>query len=89
MMTLEAFLEEWNNPSDTILVHSSGSTGKPKPLLVEKRRMLNSARITCDFLGLTSGDMAFLCMPLDYIAGKMMVVRSIERHLDLVSVPPS
>ena len=89
MMTLEAFLEEWNNPSDTILVHSSGSTGKPKPLLVEKRRMLNSARITCDFLGLTSGDMAFLCMPLDYIAGKMMVVRSIERHLNLVSVPPS
>ena len=33
-----------------------------------------SARITCDFLGLKEGDTALLCMPLDYIAGKMMVV---------------
>ena len=28
-------------------------------------------------------------MSLDYIAGKMMVVRSIERNLKLISVPPS
>jgi len=28
-------------------------------------------------------------MSLDYIAGKMVVVRSIERHLHLISVPPS
>ena len=82
-MTLEAFLEAWNNPSDRILVHTSGSTGMPKPMFVEKKRMLNSARITCDFLSLQAGDIAFLCMPLDYIAGKMMVVRSIERHLEL------
>ena len=51
-MTLEEFLSEWNNGSDRMLVHTSGSTGKPKPMLVEKKRMLNSARITCDFLGL-------------------------------------
>lgn len=51
--------------------------------------MLNSARITCDFLGLHAGDEALLCMPLDFIAGKMMVVRSIERYLDLHTVEPS
>ena len=88
-MTLEDFLSEWNNDSDTVLVHTSGSTGKPKPMMVEKKRMLNSARITCDFLGLKPGDSALLCMSLDYIAGKMVVVRSIERHLHLISVPPS
>ena len=88
-MTLEDFLSEWNNDSDRVLVHTSGSTGKPKPMMVEKKRMLNSARITCDFLGLTPGDSALLCMSLDYIAGKMVVVRSIERHLHLISVPPS
>ena len=88
-MTLEDFLSEWNNDSDTVLVHTSGSTGKPKPMRVEKKRMLNSARITCDFLGLNPGDSALLCMSLDYIAGKMVVVRSIERHLHLISVPPS
>ena len=88
-MTQEEFLEEWNNDSDKLLVHTSGSTGSPKPLWVEKQRMLASARVTCDFLGLKSGDTALLCMSLDYIAGKMMVVRSIERGLRLISVPPN
>ncbi|MBQ6377500.1 MAG: AMP-binding protein [Prevotella sp.] len=88
-MSLEEFLEEWNNPSPYVRVQTSGSTGAPKPLLVEKRRMLNSARITCDFLGLRESDTALLCMSLDYIAGKMMVVRSIERGLRLIVQEPS
>lgn len=87
-MVLEEFLKEWYNDSDKVLVHTSGSTGKPKPMWVEKKRMLYSARITCDFLGLEPGDTALLCMPLDYIAGKMVVVRAIERHLRLVSIKP-
>ena len=88
-MSLDEFLEEWNNPSPYVHVQTSGSTGAPKPMLVEKQRMLNSARITCDFLGLREGDTALLCMSLDYIAGKMMVVRSIERGLKLTTVAPS
>ena len=88
-MSLDEFLEEWNNPSPYIHVQTSGSTGVPKQMLVEKQRMLASARITCDFLGLQPGDTALLCMSLDYIAGKMMVVRSIERGLKLITVAPS
>lgn len=88
-MDLQEFLDEWNNQSDTVFVHTSGSTGKPKAMCVEKRRMEASARLTCDFLGLMPGDTALLCMPLDYIAGKMVVVRSIVRGLRLVSVKPS
>ena len=89
MITLEAFLEEWHNDSPYVKVQTSGSTGTPKPMLVEKRRMLASARRTNDFLGLKPDDTALLCMSLDYIAGKMMVVRSLERGLRLVSVEPS
>ena len=88
-MTVKEFLVEWGNDKPTVLVHTSGSTGTPKPLYVEKRRMLNSARITCDFLNLQPQDTALLCMPLDYIAGKMMVVRSLERRLRLLTVIPS
>ena len=88
-MSLDEFLEEWNNPSPYVHVQTSGSTGAPKPMLVEKQRMLNSARITCDFLGLQEDDTALLCMSLDYIAGKMMVVRALERHLKLITVEPS
>lgn len=88
-MTLQQFIDEWNSDAATIEVQTSGSTGVPKRMMVEKRRMLASARITCDFLGLKSGDTALLCLPLDYIAGKMMVVRSLERRLRLLNVEPS
>lgn len=88
-MTLNEFLTEWQREDPCVKVQTSGSTGNPKPMLVEKRRMLASARITCDFLGLKPGDTALLCMSLDYIAGKMMVVRGLERDLRLISVPPS
>ena len=88
-MSINEFLEEWNNPSPYVHVQTSGSTGTPKPMLVEKSRMLASARITNDFLGLQPGDTALLCMSLDYIAGKMMVVRALERGLRLVCVEPS
>lgn len=88
-MSLEEFFSEWNNDSPFVHVQTSGSTGVPKPMLAEKCRMLASARITNDFLGLREGDAALLCMSLDYIAGKMMVVRSIERGLKLITVEPS
>jgi O-succinylbenzoic acid--CoA ligase len=88
-MVLAEFLKEWHNDSDEVLVHTSGSTGMPKPLWVKKSRMEASARVTCDFLGLHEGDSALLCMPLDFIAGKMVVVRSIVRKLKLISVTPS
>ena len=88
-MTLADFLKEWNNSADTVLVHTSGSTGTPKTLLVEKRRMLASARMTCDFLNLQTGQTALLCMSLEYIGAKMMVVRAIERNLRLIEVEPT
>ena len=88
-MSLEEFLAEWQNDSPTVLVHTSGSTGEPKPMWVEKRRMEASARMTCDFLGLKEGDSALLCMSLDYIAGKMMVVRSLVRGLRQICVEPN
>lgn len=88
-MDLQAFLAEWHNERPTVLVHTSGSTGRPKPMWVEKRRMEASARLTCDYLGLHEGDTALLCMSLDYIAGKMMVVRALVRGLRLVTVEPS
>ena len=88
-MTLAEFLAEWQNDSPCLTVHTSGSTGNPKLLLVEKERMRQSALMTLSFLGLEKEDTALLCMPLDYIAGKMMVVRSVVGQLRLISVPPS
>ncbi|MDE6159869.1 MAG: AMP-binding protein [Bacteroidaceae bacterium] len=88
-MLLNDFLTEWNDPRDTVEVQTSGSTGQPQRMQVRKSRMRASARMTCDFLGLRPGDTALLCMNLRYIGAKMMVVRSLERGLRLISVPPT
>lgn len=66
---LYRFLEEWFSDSPYLTVKTSGSTGTPKLLKVRKEQMMQSARLTCEFLGLRQGDSVLLCMPLQYIAG--------------------
>ncbi|ASK30612.1 AMP-dependent synthetase [Chryseobacterium sp. T16E-39] len=83
------FLESWLSDSKTVEVQTSGSTGIPKIFEIEKRKMKNSAVMTCDFLGMKEGDTALLCLPVEYIAGKMMIVRSFERKMRLVVAEPS
>lgn len=86
---LYLFLNEWFDASPIITVHTSGSTGVPKELVVRKDRMMQSARLTCEFLNLQAGDTALLCMNLRYIGAMMMVVRSLVAGLNLVVRPAS
>ncbi len=83
-----SFLRDWLNDNDEITAKTSGSTGVPKPIRLKKRAMLASARLTCDYFGLQPMDKALLCLSTDYIAGKMMLVRAIERGLHLIAVSP-
>ncbi|HAV02293.1 MAG TPA: AMP-dependent synthetase, partial [Chryseobacterium sp.] len=84
-----AFVQEWFSETETVQIQTSGSTGIPKILEIEKDRMRHSARMTCRFLGLQTGDSALLCLPVAYISGKMMVVRAIEQQLKLMVSEPS
>lgn len=79
-----SFLQDWFSDSETVSVQTSGSTGIPKVFEIEKKRMLHSAKMTCDFLGLKQGDSALLFLPVQYISGKMMLVRAIERKLKII-----
>lgn len=83
------FLEEWQSDSETVKVQTSGSTGIPKVFEIEKNKMINSAVMTCNFLGLKENDTALLCLPVEYISGKMMIVRSFERKMKLIVTEPS
>jgi O-succinylbenzoic acid--CoA ligase len=86
---IKQFVEEWFSDSTTVKVQTSGSTGVPKVFDIEKKKMINSAEMTCDFLRLKEGNTALICLPVEYISGKMMVVRSIIRKLNLIIVDPS
>lgn len=89
LWNLYLFLNEWFDASPVITVHTSGSTGVPKELVVRKDRMMQSARLTCEFLNLQAGDTTLLCMNLRYIGAMMMVVRSLVAGLNLVVRPAS
>lgn len=84
-----AFSRRWLDPSPTLTVQTSGSTGQPRPYEVDKARMWHSALATINALGLQPGNTALLAMPLQYIAGQMMVVRSFAGELQLLSVAPT
>ncbi|AZA80690.1 AMP-dependent synthetase [Chryseobacterium lactis] len=86
---VESFLKEWLTDETTVKVQTSGSTGIPKIFDIEKKKMINSAVMTCNFLELKKGNTALLCLPVEYISGKMMIVRSMERSLRLVITDPS
>lgn len=83
------FEKDFESNSPTVEMKTSGSTGSPKKFLAEKSRMIASAEATLSFLGLQRGDTALLCLPVEYVAGKMMVVRSVVGRLHLVCVEPS
>lgn len=86
---VKAFVDEWFDDSPFITVQTSGSTGTPKKQTVRKDHMRQSAHITTSFFDLRKGDKALLCMPVQYIAGKMMVVRALVSGLDLLVRTPS
>lgn len=83
------FLLDWLDEKPVIKVKTSGSTGIPKSILLKKSQMVNSALATGDFFGLSPGDSALLCLPCDFIAGKMMLVRAMVLGLELDYVEPS
>ncbi|MFT3884183.1 MAG: AMP-binding protein [Flavobacteriales bacterium] len=68
--------------------HTSGTTGTPKDILIPAKDLWASARLTGRAFGLQEGDRALLCLPCDFIAGKMMLVRAMVLGLDLHLIDP-
>ncbi|MFB9058173.1 AMP-binding protein [Mariniflexile ostreae] len=86
---LGQFLLQWLDDKDYVIVNTSGSTGKPKKIKIKKEAMVNSAIATGDFFNLKPGDKVLHCLPSNFIAGKMMMVRAIILGLELDMTEPA
>lgn len=82
------FLKEWWNEKPYIQIKTSGSTGTPKIIRIEKEKMVNSAKMTGNFFGWKGKETVLLCLPAGFIAGRMMLVRSMVRNLQLLTAEP-
>ena len=83
------FLIDWFDDKTYIEMNTSGTTGAPKLIRVEKEAMVSSALSTGDFFDLNPGNKVLHCLPVDYVAGKMMFVRSFILGLDMDFVEPN
>lgn len=83
------FLLDWFDAKSYLELTTSGTTGTPKTIRIEKDAMINSALASGDFFNLKPGDRALHCLPTNFIAGKMMLVRALILGLEIDFVAPS
>ncbi|MGI4834417.1 MAG: AMP-binding protein [Janthinobacterium lividum] len=81
-------LRQWLSGAHEFGLRTSGSTGQPQLIVLQRRQLAASARRTGDFFDLGPGDRALVCLNCEFIGGKMMLVRGLERHLHLTIVEP-
>lgn len=83
-----SFLLDWHNGKDDIQLKTSGSTGVPKIMSIKKSTMIFSALQTIDYFQLKKGNNFLLCIPAEYIGGKMMLLRALLCEADIYAIPP-
>lgn len=88
VIAISEFLNEWWNNQPFIEVQTSGSTGTPKTIRLPKKSVEASADKTIAFFGLKPNTNILLCLPVRYIAGKLMLVRAIRGELNVVLAEP-
>lgn len=84
-----SFCREWIGGVETFTTTTSGSTGTPKTITFSRKQMIASAHLTEEALQLRPGMTALLCLDPDFIAGKMMLVRSLTTQMNIHAVSPS
>jgi O-succinylbenzoic acid--CoA ligase len=87
-LDIYTFILEWLDENKQVKAKTSGSTGAPKNILLEKAKMVESAKMTGEFFKFQNDNKALLCLSPQFIAGKMMIVRAIVWQINLICVKP-
>ncbi len=83
------FLLDWFDQRNYIEMQTSGTTGAPKLIKVDKQAMVHSALATGEFFDLPPGIKVLHCLPTQFVAGKMMLVRAFILGWDMDLVAPT
>ena len=84
-----SFCNQWQKGKSSFEIQTSGSTGTPKKILLSRENMIFSALATAKALSLQAGQTSLVCLDISYIAGMMMLVRSMEVGLNVIAVKPT
>ncbi len=84
-----SFIHQWLSEEQTFYFQTSGSTGEAKKIAFNRDQIIQSADATVKVLGLLPSHSSLVCLNTKYIAGKMMLVRSLLNNMKLIIVEPS
>ena len=83
-------IENWfTHPHAPLSYKTSGSTGNQKEITHSRTAVIASAKSTLAYFNLKPKDRVVLCLPIDFIAGHMMLIRAIIGELTLEIVEPT
>ncbi len=71
-----AFVKEWCSEAVSFAIHTSGSTGTPKVVEHLRDELMQSALRTNHFFKLNHTSVFFLCIPVQHVGGRVMLVRA-------------
>jgi len=83
------FILDWFDKKSYVLMQTSGTTGVPKTIQVSKQAMVNSAIATGEYFNVGAGIRALHCLPTQFVAGKMMLVRAFILGWDMDIAAPT
>jgi o-succinylbenzoate---CoA ligase len=85
---LRSTLRELLSDDGVLNARTSGTTGIPRSHAFSMADLVASARLTREAFGLVEGDRTLLCLPCEFIGGKMMLARAMLIGLDLHVIDP-
>ena len=83
------FCSSWMKKPDFLQVSTSGSTGKPKIFNISREQIMHSVGATQKAFKLQKDDHALACLDVEYIGGKMMLIRALEIGMRLSILSPA
>jgi o-succinylbenzoate---CoA ligase len=82
------FIKLWESGIESIEVQTSGSTGVPKKIHLSRNQILASVKQTKETFQIDERSLFICNLSIDFIAGKMMIIRALELSSELVVIPP-
>lgn len=83
------FINNWISGEKMFELTTSGSTGKPKSFIISREKMELSAISTLKALKINKKGTSLVCLNTQFIAGKMMLVRSLINEMNIIAIEPT
>ena len=87
LLFLKSLIASWFDTNNHLEVKTSGSTGNPKKIKIPKEDFIESCLLTKKTFDLNEKSRVINCLPVDYIAGKMMFIRALVLGFDIYTFP--